>query len=46
MRNVDVRVIRERLANGERQIDIATDLGVTKQTINDISRGKTYRQVA
>lgn len=39
----DVANIRGRLANGERQKDIASDYGVDQSTISNIARGLTYR---
>lgn len=41
----DVRDIRARAANGERQIDIAAERGVSKAAINDIVRRKNWAHV-
>lgn len=38
-----VRMIRTRLASGEKQAAIALSLGVPKSTINAIARGRSYR---
>ena len=38
----DVRAIRKRLADGQRQADVAAAFGVHKSTIGLIARGKTY----
>jgi len=35
--------IRERMKDGEKQISIARSMGVTKQSINDIARGKCWQ---
>lgn len=41
----DVRVIKRRLAAGDRQQDIADDLGVSKSAIGWIARGQTWAHV-
>ena len=38
----DVRVIKQRLENGDRNINIAADYGVTPQNISAIKTGKTW----
>lgn len=42
----DVRAIKERLAAGEMQKEIAADYGVHKGTVWDIAHGKTWGSVA
>lgn len=46
LRANDVRRIRARLADGERQIDIARGYGIDPSVISNISRGKAWRRVA
>jgi len=41
-----VRAIRARIATGEPQSAIADDLGLTRNVVNRIVRGRTYRSVA
>jgi hypothetical protein len=41
-----VQVIRERLACGIRQVDIAREFGVTVTIVNSIHRGRTWAHVA
>jgi hypothetical protein len=38
-----VNQIRNRVASGEKQIELADSFGVSKMTINDIIRGRTWR---
>jgi hypothetical protein len=45
LREADVRVIRQRLANGERQTAIAADYGVHFSTIGLIARGQKWGHV-
>ncbi len=40
-----VRVIRERAAAGQRQKDIAADMGVTRQAVSLVLRGKRWQAV-
>ncbi|MBK7822847.1 MAG: HNH endonuclease [Tessaracoccus sp.] len=42
----DLRGIRGRLALGESQVSVALVYGVSKTTINDIARGRTWARVA
>lgn len=42
LRESDVRTIRNRLATGERQVDIAKSYNVSKTTINRISKNKDW----
>jgi hypothetical protein len=39
-------VIKGRLSGGERQVDIAADLGITPAIVGFIKRGKTWKHVA
>lgn len=41
----EVRAIRTRMSNGERQIDIARDLKINPCMVNSIARGRTYSHV-
>lgn len=41
-----VRSIRNRIAHGERQTDIAADFGVSKSTVNAIKAGRIWRDSA
>jgi len=40
-----VREIRSRTSEGERQIDLAEEYGVAKQTVNAVVRGHTWLHV-
>lgn len=40
-----VRQIRSRVAKGERQIDIARDLGINYRTINTVVLRRTWKHV-
>lgn len=40
-----VRTIRRRLADGDRQVTLARDFGVTESTINDIHHRRTWRHL-
>jgi hypothetical protein len=42
----NVSAIRARLATGEKQVSLAAEFGVCKQTINCIALGETWRGVA
>jgi hypothetical protein len=43
--STDIPVIRVRLANLEKPAAVATDYGVTRQTIANIGLGKTWRHI-
>lgn len=43
--DVMVRDIRARLARGDRGVDIARNLGITKHTVSDIKRGKSWSHI-
>lgn len=40
-----VRLIRKRLARGDRQVDIAADLGVAQPTVSRVKRGECWAWV-
>ena len=42
----DVSLIKERLANGEKQKDIAMTYGVTQSQISNIATGKQWRHIS
>lgn len=42
---VGVAVIKDRLSKGDTQVSLASRFGVSKATINDISRNKTWSHV-
>lgn len=41
----EVRVILRRVQNGDRQIDVAADYGVSKQTVNAIVKGRRWSRL-
>lgn len=45
LKDADIPVIRERLAQGEAQKDIARDYGVISHTISDINTGKSWKHI-
>lgn len=42
----EVRIVRARVASGERQYVVAADYGVVPMTVSSIVRGETYQDVA
>lgn len=42
----DVRVIRRRIADGDRYIDIAADFKICKATVSHIANGRLWKNVA
>lgn len=40
-----VRLIRRRVSNGERQVDVASDLQINPRTVNDIVKRRTWKHV-
>lgn len=45
LKESDIPIIHQRLANGEKGTVIAKDYDVTKYTISDIKRGKTWTHI-